>query len=37
MGLYVINIYYNGLSNYTHNEVIKLCIGFNMCHKKWTL
>jgi hypothetical protein len=35
MSLYVINyILYNGLSNYTHYEVIELCIGFNMCHEK---
>jgi hypothetical protein len=27
-------ILYNGLSNYTRNEVIKLCIRFNMYHKK---
>jgi hypothetical protein len=27
-------ILYNGLSNYTRNEVIKLCIGFIICHEK---
>jgi hypothetical protein len=25
-------ILYNGLSNYTRNEVIKFCIGFIICH-----
>jgi hypothetical protein len=30
-------ILYNGLSNYTHNEVIKLCIGFIIYHEKWVL
>jgi hypothetical protein len=30
-------ILYNGLSNYTHNEVIKFCIGFIICHEKWVL
>jgi hypothetical protein len=30
-------ILYNGLSNYTRNEVIKFCIGFIICHEKWTL
>jgi hypothetical protein len=27
-------ILYSGLSNYTRNEVIKLCIGFIICHEK---
>jgi predicted ATP-grasp superfamily ATP-dependent carboligase len=27
-------ILYNRLSNYIRYEVIKLCIGFNMCHEK---
>jgi hypothetical protein len=30
-------ILYNGLSNYTRYEVIKFCIGFNMCHEKWII
>jgi hypothetical protein len=30
-------ILYNGLSNYIHNEVIKFCIGFIICHEKWAL
>jgi hypothetical protein len=30
-------ILYNGLTNYTRNEVIKFCIGFIICHEKWTL
>jgi hypothetical protein len=30
-------ILYNGLSNYTHNEVIKFCIGFIICHEKCAL
>jgi hypothetical protein len=27
-------ILYNGLSNYIHNEVIKFCIKFIICHEK---
>jgi hypothetical protein len=27
-------ILYNGLPNYTLNEVIKFCIGFIICHEK---
>jgi hypothetical protein len=27
-------ILYNGLLNYTRNEVIKLCIGFIICNEK---
>jgi predicted ATP-grasp superfamily ATP-dependent carboligase len=30
-------ILYNGLSNYICNEVIKFCIGFIICHEKWTV
>jgi hypothetical protein len=30
-------ILYNGLSNYIRNEVIKLCIGFIICHEKWVI
>jgi hypothetical protein len=27
-------ILYNGMSNYTRNEVIKFCIEFIICHEK---
>jgi hypothetical protein len=30
-------ILYNGLSNYIRNKVIKLYIGFIICHEKWLL
>jgi hypothetical protein len=30
-------ILYNGLSNYTRNEMNKFCIGFIIYHEKWTL
>jgi hypothetical protein len=30
-------ILYNGLSNYTRNEVIKFYIGFIIYHEKWTI